>query len=128
MANFAAPHLRRCSVGQSYLVIDPFGRISKCQMQMDRPVTTVQAADPLAEVQVDREGIQNLVVDDKEECRECQWKYWCAGGCPLETYRAAGRYDVKSPHCRIYKALYPEVLRLEGLRLLKYAGEDREVS
>jgi uncharacterized protein len=34
-----------------------------------------------------------------------------------------GRYNLKSPHCNIYKALYPEVLRLEGLRLLKYAEE-----
>ena len=32
-------------------------------------------------------------------------------------------YDVKSPNCNIYKALYPEVLRLEGLRLLKYDEE-----
>lgn len=76
-----------------------------------------------AEVRADQEGIQNLVVDDKEECRNCQWKYWCAGGCPLETYRMTSRYDVKSPRCHIYKALYPQVLRLEGLRLLKYADE-----
>ncbi|GAK57313.1 radical SAM domain protein [Candidatus Vecturithrix granuli] len=125
MANFTAPHLRRCSVGHSYLVVDPFGRVAKCQMQMDKPVTNIYTADPLADLRVDTEGIQNLVVDEKEECRECQWKYWCAGGCPLETYRATRRYDVKSPHCNIYKALYPEVLRLEGLRLLKYA-EERE--
>jgi uncharacterized protein len=31
-----------------------------------------------------------------------------------------GRSDVKSPYCNVYKALYPEVLRLEGLRLLKW--------
>ena len=123
MANFAAPHVRRCSVGQSYLVVDPFGCVAKCQMQMEKSVTNIHSADPLAELRADQEGIQNLVVDDKEECRDCQWKYWCAGGCPLETYRMTGRYDVKSPHCRIYKALYPEGLRLEGLRLLKYADE-----
>ncbi len=123
MANFAAPHLRRCSVGHSYLVFDTEGRVSKCQMQMDRPVTDLHADDPLAVVRADQAGIQNISVEEKEECRECQWRYWCAGGCPLETYRMTGRYDVKSPHCNIYKALYPEVLRLEGLRLLRDAGE-----
>jgi len=51
---------------------------------------------------------------------------WCAGGCPLATYRATGRYDVKSPNCNIYRALFPEALRLEGLRLLKYQ-DDPEV-
>ena len=37
-------------------------------------------------------------------------------GLPLVTYRATGRYGVKSPNCSIYKALFPEVLRLEQLR------------
>jgi len=36
------------------------------------------------------------------------------------TYRATGRYDVQSPNCRIYTTLYPDLLRLEALRLLKY--------
>ena len=121
MANFAAPHLRRCSVGHSYLVFDTEGHISKCQMQIDRPVADIHSDDPLGAVRAAQDGIRNLTVDEKDGCQDCQWKYWCAGGCPLETYRMTGRYDVKSPHCSIYKALYPEVLRLEGLRLLKYA-------
>ncbi|GAK54203.1 radical SAM domain protein [Candidatus Moduliflexus flocculans] len=126
MANFAAPHLRRCSVGHSYLVFDTEGRVSKCQMQIDRPVADIRCDDPLGAVRAAKDGIRNLTVDEKEGCQECQWKYWCAGGCPLETYRMTSRYDVKSPHCNIYKALYPEVLRLEGLRLLKYAEENSQ--
>ena len=92
-------------------------------MQMDQPVADIQTADPLSAVRADPCGIRNVMVDEKEGCQECQWKYWCGGGCPLEAYRMTGRYDVQSPHCHIYKALYPEVLRLEGLRLLKYARE-----
>jgi uncharacterized protein len=38
----------------------------------------------------------------------------------LLTHRITGRYDIKSPNCAIYKALFPEALRLEALRLLKY--------
>ena len=60
-------------------------------------------------------------------CRDCEWKYWCAGGCPLTTYRATGRYDVKSPNCNIYKAIYPQAMRLEGLRLLKYHLHDDQI-
>ncbi len=33
-----------------------------------------------------------------------------------------GRYDIKSPNCNIYKAVYPHALRLGGLWLLKYAA------
>lgn len=119
-ANLAAPHHTTCGVGRNYLVINQRGEVARCQMDMAHPVTTIHAADPLAEVRADRQGLQNLPVEEKEGCRECAWQYWCTGSCPLYTYRVTGRYDVKSPNCEIYKALLPEVLRLEGLRLLKY--------
>ncbi|MEZ4731997.1 MAG: radical SAM protein [Caldilineaceae bacterium] len=124
-AQFDAPHDKTCSVGDSYLVIDHLGNVAKCQMEIERPITSIYADDPLGELRRDRLGIQNLPVDEKEGCRTCEWKYWCAGGCPVLTYRTTGRYDVKSPNCRIYKALYPQLLRLEGLRLLKLAAQQR---
>ena len=122
-ANLAIPHERTCSVGQDYLVFNQHGQVSKCQMQMHAPVTDLHAADPLALIREDQIGVQNIPVEEKEGCRDCEWKNWCAGGCPLEAYRATGRYDVKSQNCNIYKTIFPEVLRLEGLRLLKHAGE-----
>ncbi len=119
-ADLSSPHRYTCGVGRNYLVIDHHGGVAKCQVDMKRSVTTIDADDPLQVVKDDLYGIQNLAVEAKEGCRTCDWRYWCAGGCPLLTYRATGRYDVKSPNCTIYKALFPEVLRLEALRLLKY--------
>lgn len=119
-ASFSAPHTHACGVGQDYMVIDQHGRIAKCQMEINMPVTDVRADDPLHFIRADAIGVQNRSVEKKEGCRECEYRYWCAGGCALATYRATGRYDVKSPNCNIYKALYPHVLRLEGLRLLKF--------
>ena len=87
---------------------------------MNDPVTTIAAADPLRVIQQDRLGVQGVSVDEKEGCKSCHWRYWCAGGCPLLTHRITGRYDVKSPNCHIYQALFPAALRLEALRLLKY--------
>lgn len=120
-ANLSAPHTHTCGVGENYLVFDQNGQVAKCQMHIRKPVTNIHAADPLALIRADQIGIQNLPVMEKEGCKDCEWKHWCAGGCPLATHRATGRYDVKSPNCNIYKNLYPEALRLEGLRLLKYA-------
>jgi len=122
-ANLAVPHERTCSVGQDYLVFDQNGRVAKCQMKMNEAVADIHTEDPLQLIRGDQIGVQNISVGEKEGCRDCDWKFWCAGGCPLETFRATGRYDVQSPNCNIYKAIFPEVLRLEGLRLLKYAGE-----
>lgn len=125
-ANLSVSHTHTCGVGQNYLVFDQNGQVAKCQMHIRKPVTDVHAADPLALIRADQIGIQNLPVMEKEGCKTCEWKNWCAGGCPLATHRATGRYDVKSPNCNIYKALFPEALRLEGLRLLKYQ-DDPEV-
>ena len=117
---FDHPHVLSCGAGHHYLVIDHRGRVARCHMEIERTVTDVLADDPLAFVRAAGSGFHNLPVDEKEGCRECPWRYWCAGGCPLLTYRVTGRSDVKSPYCNVYRALYPEVLRLEGLRLLRW--------
>lgn len=118
-SQFGQPHNKPCGVGESYMVIDHRGNVAKCHMEIEQAVTTIHSDDPLAIIKLDQIGVQNISVEEKEGCRDCEWKYWCAGGCPLLTYRATGRYDVQSPYCRVYKAIYPRLLRLEGLRLLK---------
>jgi uncharacterized protein len=119
-ANIQTPHQHTCGAGQSYLVIDQLGGIAKCPAAITRTVTTIDADNPLRLIREDRRGLQAVTVDEKEGCRTCEWRYWCAGGCPLLTYRLTGRNDIKSPNCAIYKALFPDALRLEALRLLKY--------
>lgn len=115
------PRQRSCGVGQDYLVIDQHGRLAKCHMEIERTLGDVFSSDPLTLVRKDRTSALNLLVEEKEGCRDCSWRYWCSGGCSVATFRATGRYDVKSPNCNIYKAVYPDALRLEGLRLLRYA-------
>ena len=119
-ANFSNLHTRTCGVGQNYLVIDHQGQIARCQMDMETPVTSIYATDPLTPLAETQSGFQNLPVDEKEDCRQCEWRYWCSGGCSLLAYRTTGRANAKSPYCQVYKTLYPEALRLEGLRLLKW--------
>ena len=119
-ASLEISHQFTCGVGNNYLVIDQQGDIAKCQADISHTVTSINADDPLHALRTDRSGVQAVAVDDKEGCRDCQWRYWCTGGCPTLTYRLTGRSDIKSPNCGIYQALFPEVLRLEALRLLTY--------
>jgi len=116
------PRQRSCGVGDDYVVIDQRGRVAKCHMEIGRTLGDVFNDDPLQLVRRDASTALNLLVDEKEGCRDCSWRYWCSGGCTVATFRATGRYDIKSPNCNIYKAIYPRALRLEGLRLLKYAS------
>jgi uncharacterized protein len=115
------PRQRSCGVGQDYVVIDQRGGVAKCHMEIEKTLGNIFSDDPLQLVQRDKTTALNLTVEEKEGCRDCTWRYWCSGGCTVATFRATGRYDIKSPNCHIYKAIYPEALRLEGLRLLKYA-------
>lgn len=119
-ASLQGAHDQPCGVGKSYMVVDHNGSVAKCQMEIGHTVGTIALVDPLAAVQADRSGLLNLPVAQKEGCSSCDWRNWCAGGCPSLTYRMTGRYDLRSPNCGIYKALLPEVLRLEGLRLLAH--------
>jgi uncharacterized protein len=126
-ANLSFPHTHTCAVGQNYLVFNQNGQVAKCQMQIQKHVTDMHIEDPLSAIRSDQIGIWNISAEEKEGCKNCEWEYWCTGGCPLETHRVTGRYDVQSPNCNIYKAILPEVLRLEGLRLLKYADDPKVV-
>jgi uncharacterized protein len=114
-------HKNTCGVGRNSLVIDQRGGVARCQADIKQVVTTIDADDPLQILKQDPSGIRNLSVEEKQGCQQCTWRHWCAGGCPLLTYKMTGRYDIKSPNCSIYQALIPDALRLEALRLLAYA-------
>ncbi len=104
----AGAHSQTCAAGGAYVVIAPDGSHRPCHMLLDRPA--------------EARSLRNLPVDEKEGCRDCDFRYVCAGGCPLETFRATGAWDQPSPHCAVYRELIPAALRLEGLRLLKTEG------
>jgi uncharacterized protein len=117
------PRQRACGVGQDYVVIDQRGRVAKCHMEIEQTLGDVLNDDPLQLVRRDQLTVLNPAVEEKEGCRDCSWRYWCSGGCAVATFKATGRYDIKSPNCNIYKAIYPAALKLEGLRVLKYATQ-----
>jgi uncharacterized protein len=119
-ASLRTRHRYTCPAGRNYLVIDQRGGIARCHTEIQKTITSIDADDPLQAVQNDRHDFQNLPVEQKEGCQTCEWRYWCTGGCPLVTYRTTGRNNIRSPNCSVYQALFPDALRLEALRLLRY--------
>jgi uncharacterized protein len=111
-------HQRPCGVGESYLVVDTDGGIAKCPMAMGQQVASVWDNDPLAHVQDDRVGVQNPPVGEQGRCGECLWRGWCAGGCPSIAIHSSGEQRSPSPLCGVYRVLVPDIVRLEGIRLL----------
>ena len=52
-------------------------------------------------------------VEERAGCRSCAWRTACSGGCPLMQGTA-----IHDRYCKVYQTLFPELVRLEGLRLL----------
>jgi uncharacterized protein len=113
--SLAGPHTAACGAGCSYLVVDPQGRVAWCHMEMGRVVSSVWEEDPLQAVVAAGEDLHTAQTD--LECNRCLWRYVCAGGCPLVAHRMGGG---RSPYCEVYRAVLPDLLRLEALRLLKW--------
>ena len=116
LMTISPPHNHPCAAGRHYLVVGPAGHISPCQMLLEEPVTDVWADDPLAIIRTENGLFSNPVAETQPDCHDCTWRYICAGGCPLLAREA------KSPYCALYRQLLPELLHLEGLRLLQNAG------
>lgn len=110
------PHDRPCGACQSYLVVRPHGTVSPCQM-MDASLGNLDTPGLLTLMQTGQNMLSNLPVYKRSSCASCFWQFACGGGCPLLTFQTFGRYDTPSPYCEVYRALIPDVLRLEGLRL-----------
>jgi uncharacterized protein len=114
-SSFGTERSSACGAGSSYLVVDSDGQVSACQMDMEHPVSDVAAADPLAATATFAHTLSDIL----PQCRACQWRGWCGGGCPLHRSRAGDSPDA-SPYCRVYRAIFPALLKLEGLRLKRF--------
>lgn len=110
-----APHDVSCGAGRHYLAFTQSGQVAACQMQLEKTIGDVRESDPLARV---RQSFANPTVDEKAACRTCPWRYVCGGGCPLLPQAVYGSADHASPYCFLYRALLPELIVLEGKRLL----------
>ncbi len=119
--NLISPHQKPCGAGEGFLVVTPEGQLAACQMDIDHASGSVY--DPMPERSFQRvtSHFANPAVDEKEDCASCPWKLACAGGCPDLTRRLTNNPYGPSTFCRVYRELIPEVLKLEGQRLLNRA-------
>jgi len=112
------PHDRPCGACQSYLVVRTDGAVTPCQM-IDQAQASLDTPELLKAITSRSDDLlRNPPSYQREPCAGCFWQFACAGGCPLLA-RQQGSENAASPYCTVYQTLIPEVLRLEGLRLLR---------
>jgi uncharacterized protein len=118
-SSFAGVHVYPCAAGHDYIAIGSHGEVAQCHMTLGQPLGDV-ATDDLLSLPRPAAAPQNVSVEEKTVCQACRWRYVCAGGCPLSAQWVTGRPNTRSPYCAVYQALLSELLRLEGLRILKW--------
>lgn len=117
---FKYPHTHACSMNINYLVIDNKGKLSPCQMSMDQKIGDIHDPNMLDTIRHSN-SLKNISVDNKPQCKNCPWKYVCAGGCTLQNFHHSGSILSSSPYCSVYKALIPDLIKLEAKRIITYA-------
>lgn len=114
------PRLMPCGAGDRYVVVSVDGKLSNCQVLLDHPVTDINnEEDIIARLREKSIVPSRPIIEETTGCKDCLWKYLCSSGCPILREKVSGTYLAKSPYCKVYKALIPEVLELEALRILE---------
>jgi uncharacterized protein len=54
------------------------------------------------------------------ECRDCQWKSICYGGCPHEAYVKNGTILSRDPNCEAYKRIFTHIAETISKELRKH--------
>jgi uncharacterized protein len=102
---------RACS--REYISIEPNGRVHVCDRfagNQDLSYGNLAEnslkeilASPVRQVFLNRWDILEA------ECRDCQWKSVCYGGCPHEAYVKNGTILSRDPNCDAYKRIFTHI-------------------
>lgn len=121
-SNFGVAHQHVCGAGRNYLSIDTDGSVLPCHMLTGYNLPGI----PLQTLESPRfDDFANPSIEQRNGCNTCDWRHWCAGGCPILAKNIMGTSNISSPYCSVYKAIYPELIRLRALQLV--AGDRRNV-
>ena len=97
-------------------MIDHLGNVTACQMLIGERWADIANDDPLGAVREKGSALFDPPSDESPECRSCPWRYVCSGGCPLIRETPLHRR-----YCQVYRAILPQLVRLEGLKLILQA-------
>lgn len=102
---FLNPSYSVCSAGVSSGGLYTDGQINFCQKELGQPEYLGSIYDQDDLIEIIQKGM-NKIPRVSEECNQCEYRYICGGGCPLE------RIKGKAPECELYKNFIPKIINL----------------
>lgn len=108
--------------GERVATIFPDGSIGPCIRNHSIKTGTIFDKEPLNKIQCDSFHYDLKKPDIPDECRECESKTACQGGCPNDKLLLTGTTSGKSVVCDIHKEIIPRLRALEKLKEERGSG------
>ncbi len=102
--------------GRRLATVFPDGTIGPCNRNQSFKTGTIFDPNPLSKIQCDIFHYDVKRPDLPDECRECEYKTACQGGCPNDKLLLTGATSGKSILCEIHKEIIPRLRYLEKLK------------
>jgi len=108
----STPHL----CGKNLAAVYPDGTIGPCNRNPSYKTGTIFDANPLANLRCDTFHFDITRPDLPDECKKCESRTACQGGCPNDKLLLTGTISGKSVMCDIHKEIIPRLKYLEKLK------------
>lgn len=105
---FFKPRIQTCFNGNSGAAIYVNGDVYFCHTQFGYESKNGSIFEDKDLMQIIHDGSIFSRLNLHEECKNCNLRFICSGGCPVK------REDGMDPHCLAYKILVPQVYKLIG--------------
>jgi radical SAM protein with 4Fe4S-binding SPASM domain len=102
--------------GKSIATVYPDGTVGPCLRNHSYKTGTLFDANPLSTIQCDIFHYDAAKPGLPDECRECESKTVCQGGCPYDKLLLTGTTIGKSVVCDIHKEIIPRLKYLDTLK------------
>jgi uncharacterized protein len=102
--------------GKRIATVYPDGTIGPCLRNHTFKTGTIFDANPLTKIQCDQFHYDFGKPDLPDECRECESRTACQGGCPFDKLLLTGTRSGKSVMCEIHKEIIPRLRYLDKLK------------
>lgn len=102
--------------GKRLATVFPDGSFGPCIRDHSLKTGTIFDPDPMEKLQCDRFHFNVNQPDVPDECRDCESKTTCQGGCPRDKLLMTGTRSGKSMMCDIHREIIPRLRRLEQLK------------
>jgi uncharacterized protein len=102
--------------GRTIATVYPDGTIGPCLRNQTFKTGTIFNTDPLPKIQCESFHYDLNRAEIPDECRKCESRTTCQGGCPYDKLLLTGTTAGKSVVCEIHKEIIPRLRYLEKLK------------